>query len=291
MLTDNKANFRITGNNNSVKKSILITGCSSGIGLDAALTLSTRGYQVFATARKQADVVMLQEKGLTACQLDLTQVDSIHAALAFVLNETGGTLDFLFNNGAYGQPGALEDLPTQALISQFESNVFGWHELTKQVIPVMRKQGHGRIIQCSSVLGFVSMAYRGAYNASKYAVEGLSDTLRLELRSANIAVILLQPGPINTQFRANALSAFTANIDAKHSAHHLEYQQQIARLASKTSNAKFTLEAADVTKALIHALESKRPKIRYRITVPTKLFAVFKRILPTSWLDNLLAKG
>lgn len=291
MLTNNKANLRIKGNNNSVKKSILITGCSSGIGLDAALTLSTRGYQVFATARKQADVVMLQEQGLTACHLDLTQADSIHAALAFVLKETGGTLDFLFNNGAYGQPGALEDLPTQALISQFESNVFGWHELTKQVIPVMRKQGHGRIIQCSSVLGFVSMAYRGAYNASKYAIEGLSDTLRLELKSANIAVVLLQPGPINTQFRANALSVFTANIDAKDSAHHVEYQQQIARLASKTSNAKFTLEAADVTKALIHALESKRPKIRYRITVPTKLFAVFKRILPTSWLDNLLAKG
>jgi len=274
-----------------VKKSILITGCSSGIGLDAALTLSSRGYQVIATARKQADVLMLQEKGLNACLLDLAQTDSIKAGLSFALNETGGTLDFLFNNGAYGQPGALEDLPTQALRAQFESNVFGWHELTKQVIPVMRKQGHGRIIQCSSVLGFVSMAYRGAYNASKYALEGLSDTLRLELKSSNISVVLLQPGPINTQFRANALVAFKQNIDENKSIHLAQYQQQEKRLASKTSNAKFTLEPKDVTKALIHALESKRPKTRYRITVPTKLFAVFKRILPTRWLDSLLSKG
>jgi short-subunit dehydrogenase len=155
----------------------------------------------------------------------------------------------------------------------------------------MRKQGHGRIIQCSSVLGFVSMAYRGAYNASKYALEGLTDTLRLELKSANIAVVLLQPGPINTQFRANGLTAFKQNIDAENSVHQIEYQQQVERLASKTSNAKFTLEPADVTKALIHALESKRPEIRYRITVPTKLFAVLKRILPSRWLDNLLSKG
>jgi len=274
-----------------MKKSILITGCSSGIGLDAALTLSMRGYQVFATARKQEDVLMLQEKGLTACQLDLTQTDTIKDAISFVFNKTEGTLDFLFNNGAYGQPGALEDLPTHALRAQFEANVFGWHELTKHVIPVMRKQGHGRIIQCSSVLGFVSMAYRGAYNASKYAIEGLTDTLRLELKSSNIEVVLLQPGPINTQFRANALVAFKQNIEDVKSVHSAQYQQQEERLASQTSNAKFTLEPKDVTSALIHALESKRPKIRYRITVPTKLFAVFKRILPTRWLDSLLSKG
>lgn len=274
-----------------MKKSILITGCSSGIGLDAAITLSARGYHVFATARSETDVKWLQSKGLIAYYLDLTNSDSIQKTVNLILKETGGTLNYLFNNGAYGQPGALEDLPTQALKDQFETNVFGWHELTKQIIPVMRKQGHGRIIQCSSVLGFVSMAYRGAYNASKYAIEGLTDTLRLELKSANIAVILLQPGPINTQFRANALKAFKQNIDGENSVHKVQYQQQINRLSSKASNAKFTLESADVTKALIHALESSRPKIRYRITVPTKLFAVFKRILPSRWLDNLLSKG
>lgn len=272
-------------------KTILITGCSSGIGLHAALTLSARGYQVFATARKEQDVVMLKEKGLSAYLLDVTMPESIENTLAKVLEQTGGQLDFLFNNGAFGQPGALEDLSTEALKAQFETNVFGWHELTKQVIPVMRQQGHGRIIQCSSVLGFVSMAYRGAYNASKYAIEGLTDTLRLELKSANIDVVLLQPGPINTQFRANALAAFQDNIDVEASVHKTEYQQQIERLASEKSNAAFTLEPLDVTRALIHALESKRPKLRYRITTPTKLFAIFKRILPARLLDYLLAKG
>ena len=272
-------------------KTILITGCSSGIGLHAALTLSARGYQVFATARKEQDIVILKEKGLSAYLLDVTKTESIEDTLAKVLEQTGGQLDFLFNNGAYGQPGALEDLSTEALKAQFETNVFGWHELTKQVIPVMRQQGHGRIIQCSSVLGFVSMAYRGAYNASKYAIEGLTDTLRLELKSANIDVVLLQPGPINTQFRANALAAFQDNIDVEASVHKTEYQQQIERLASEKSNAAFTLEPLDVTRALIHALESKRPKLRYRITTPTKLFAIFKRILPARLLDYLLAKG
>lgn len=274
-----------------MNKSILITGCSSGIGLDAALTLSTKGYRVFATARNEVDVQFLQEKGLNAFHLDLANSESIQETVSQILKETGGTLDYLFNNGAYGQPGALEDLPTQALRTQFETNIFGWHELTKLIIPVMRKQGHGRIIQCSSVLGFVSMSYRGAYNASKYALEGLTDTLRLELKASNIAVILLQPGPINTQFRANALKAFKRNIDIKNSIHKAQYQQQVDRLASRTSNAKFTLESADVTKALLHALESSKPKIRYRITVPTKLFAVLKRILPTRWLDSLLSKG
>jgi NAD(P)-dependent dehydrogenase (short-subunit alcohol dehydrogenase family) len=274
-----------------VKKSILITGCSSGIGLDAALTLSTRGYRVFATARSEEDVKCLQNKGLTALFLDLTNSESIHNAVNNIIEETGGTLDYLFNNGAYGQPGALEDLPTQALKDQFETNVFGWHELTKQIIPIMRKQGHGRIIQCSSVLGFVSMTYRGAYNASKYALEGLTDTLRLELQSANIAVVLLEPGPINTQFRVNALAAFKKNIDDKNSAHKLQYQRQVDRLSSKRVDAKFTLEPADVTKALIHALENKKPKIRYRITVLTKLFSFLKRILPSRWLDNILLKG
>jgi NAD(P)-dependent dehydrogenase (short-subunit alcohol dehydrogenase family) len=272
-------------------KSILITGCSSGIGLHAALTLSARGYQVFATARKAQDVTELQAKGLSAYQLDLTKCESINQTVAQVLEITGGRLDYLFNNGAYGQPGALEDLPTAALREQFETNVFGWHELTKQIIPVMKRQGHGRIIQCSSVLGFVSMAYRGAYNASKYAIEGLTDTLRLELKSANVAVILLEPGPINTQFRANALAAIQAHIDIEASAHKVQYQQQIARLSSEKSNAPFTLEPLDVTQALIHALESKRPKLRYRITMPTKIFALLKRLLPARWLDYLLAKG
>lgn len=273
------------------KKSILITGCSTGIGLHAATTLAKRGYHVFATARKQQDVDALTAQGFTAYLLDLKDTVSITKTLSSVLAVTGGTLDHLFNNGAYGQPGAVEDLPTEALREQFETNVFGWHELTRQVIPVMRKQGHGRIIQNSSVLGFVCMPYRGAYNASKFAIEGLTDTLRIELSDSPIKVSLLEPGPINSQFRANALIAFKENIALNESVHKQAYQSQINRLASKGPSGAFTLPPNAVTKCLIHALESPRPKNRYRITFPTKLFAVLKRILPSRLLDRLLAKG
>ncbi|WNC68202.1 SDR family oxidoreductase [Thalassotalea nanhaiensis] len=273
------------------KKSILITGCSSGIGLDSAKTLMARGYQVLATARKQTDVDNLTAQGLQAIRLDLCEQNSIEQALAQVLEITGGTLDYLFNNGAYGQPGAVEDLPTEVLRQQFEANVFGWHELTIQVLKIMRAQGHGRIVQNSSVLGFVCMPYRGAYNASKFAIEGLTDTLRLELKNTNIHISILQPGPIDTHFRQNALQAFKQNIDWQHSIHSDNYQKQIDRLASTEPASGFTLQASAVTRCLIHALESKRPKIRYRITFPTKLFTVLKRLLPSHWLDALLSKG
>ena len=273
------------------QQSILITGCSTGIGLDAALTLHARGYQVFATARKQQDVEMLISKGLTAYRLDVNDNDSIDIALTEILTETGGTLDFLFNNGAYGQPGAVEDLPTDALRAQFETNLFGWHELTKRIIPIMRQQGHGRIIQCSSVLGFVSLKYRGAYNASKYALEGLTDTMRLELKDANIQVSLIEPGPIDTQFRANALQAFNQYISVDDSVHEADYKEQIKRLSSENPGGSMTLPSSAVTKALIHSLEAKRAKVRYRVTTLTKMFAFFKRILPSRWLDSLLSKG
>ena len=272
------------------QKSILITGCSTGIGLDAALTLHERGYQVIATARSEKDVSMLADKGLTALQLDLTDNASITNAVKQTLAITDGRLDALFNNGAYGQPGALEDLPTEALREQFETNVFGWHELTKLVLPVMRKQGFGRVIQNSSVLGFVCMPYRGAYNASKFAIEGLTDTLRLEFADTNIHFSLIEPGPIESQFRANALAKFKQHINMDNSKHKQQYQQQMDRLGKDVAN-KFTLPPSAVTEKLIHALESSRPKARYYVTFPTHLFARLKRILPTRWLDSLLAKG
>ena len=273
------------------KKSILITGCSTGIGLDAALTLSARGYQVFASARNDSDLNMLTGKGLNAVYLDLADSDSISQALNTVLAATDGRLDYLFNNGAYGQPGAIEDLPTSVLKAQFEVNVFGWHELTRQVLPIMRRQGHGRIIQNSSVLGFVCMPYRGAYNASKFAIEGLTDTLRLELRDSNIDVCLIEPGPIDTAFRKNALAAFENNVDWQQSEHKARYQKQLERLRDPKPSSRFTLHAHAVTQVLIDALESKKPKARYSVTFPTKLFVWLKRVLPTSWLDSILVKG
>ncbi|MEF1283083.1 SDR family oxidoreductase [Vibrio sp. M250220] len=271
-----------------MQKSILITGCSTGIGYTCAHALHKRGYQVIASCRKQADVDRLRSEGLTCLQLDLNDSNSIKLAVKQTLELTDGKLDALFNNGAYGQPGALEDLPTDGLREQFESNFFGWHQLVCEILPTMRRQGSGRIIQNSSVLGFAAMKYRGAYNASKFALEGWSDTLRLELKGSNIHISLIEPGPIETQFRANALKAFQRWIAIESSVHHKQYQQQMSRLDSQSSNNAFVLPTDACVGPLIHALESNKPKIRYRITTPTKVFAVLKRILPTRLLDKIL---
>jgi NAD(P)-dependent dehydrogenase (short-subunit alcohol dehydrogenase family) len=272
------------------KKSILITGCSSGIGLCVAKGLKARGYRVFATARKESDVQQLGSDGLESLRLDLADSGSITAAVDEILSRTNGTLDALFNNGAYGQPGAVEDLSSDVLRAQFETNLFGWHELTNQILPVMRRQGHGRIIQNSSVLGFVALRYRGAYNASKYALEGLSDTLRLELAGTDIHVSLVEPGPVSSRFRENAFRAYQKNIDPDSSVHRDKYLAMEARLKTKGPAVPFTLPPAAVLKKVIHALESRRPRARYYVTFPTYFFGFLKRVLSTRALDRLLNK-
>ncbi len=273
-------------------KSVLITGCSSGIGLCVAQGLDARGYQVFATARSRDDVQQLKELGLNSFLLDLDDTGSIKNAVKAVLQETGGTLYALFNNGAYGQAGAIEDLSRDVLRAQFETNLFGWQELTNTVIPIMRKQGYGRIIQNSSVLGLVAMPYRGAYIASKFALEGLTDTLRLELNmtSNNIFVSLIEPGPILSRFRHNSLNALQRNIDVANSVHHVLYKQTIERLRKEGPAVPFTLPPEAVLRRVIHALESHRPKQRYYVTFPTYLFAFLRRVLPQRLLDNLLKR-
>ncbi|MBF0470207.1 MAG: SDR family oxidoreductase [Gammaproteobacteria bacterium] len=268
--------------------SILITGCSSGIGYSTAHALHLRGYRVFASARNPADVTTLKEEGLEALQLDLNSSQSISAAVAEVLERTNGQLFALFNNGAFGQPGAVEDLTTEVLRQQFETNLFGTHELTRQIIPVMRRQGGGRIIQNSSLLGLVALPFRGAYNASKYALEGLSDTLRLELKGSGIDLILIEPGPITSQFRHNALQLFLQNIDTDNSPFTATYRQLLNRLNHIGPTAPFTLPPEAVVEKVIQALESPSPRARYRVTLPTTLFATARRLLPTSWLDRLL---
>ncbi|MDO9213682.1 MAG: SDR family oxidoreductase [Methylococcales bacterium] len=274
----------------TIAKTILITGCSSGIGYDAAVALKNRGYNVIATARKPEDAARLGKQGFTSLQLDLADSQSIQQAVTQMLELTDGRCDALFNNGAFGQAGAVEDLSRDVLRYQFETNLFGTHELTNLLLPVMRKQGHGRIIYNSSVLGLVAMRYRGAYNASKFALEGLADTLRLELYGTNIHISLIEPGPILTNFRQNSLALYKKNIDAKHSVHQAAYTAMEARLEKEGAAVMFTLPAEAVTKKVIHALETNRPKIRYYVTFPTYLFATLKRILPVSWLDNLLRK-
>ena len=272
-------------------KTILMTGCSSGIGLCAAQTLRQQGWRVFASARQLKDVEHLHAEGFDALWLDLDDSNSIQAAVDILLTRTGGQLDALFNNGAWGLPGAVEDLSRDALRAQFETNLFGWVELTNRLIPVMRKQGHGRIVQCSSVLGFAAFPYRGAYTASKFALEGLTDTLRMELRGTGIHISLIEPGPIQTRFRTNAHQAFLRWIKTEGSAHQTQYQNQLARLQKKGAAAPFTLPPEAVVKKLTHALESPRPRLRYRVTVPTIAFAWLKRCLPERWMDGLLIRA
>lgn len=270
--------------------SLLITGCSSGIGAHCAHALAKRGWQVVASARKQDDVDRLTREGLTAIRLDLDSSESIQAGFERTLALTGGRLDALFNNGAYGQPGAVEDLSRTVLRAQLETNLLGWHELTCLAIPVMRRQGHGRIVQNSSILGFMPLPFRGAYVASKYALEGLTDTLRLELRGSGIHVSLIEPGPIVSAFRKNAHQAFRANIDVEHSPHREAYRRAEARLTKEGAAQPFTLPPEAVLRKLVHALESPRPRPRYYVTFPTYFIGTVKRVLSTRAFDRLLVK-
>lgn len=271
-------------------RTILITGCSSGIGRCVARGLKARGYRVFATARRAEDVEALASEGFESLRLDLDDSGSIAAAVDETLARTDGCLHALFNNGAYGQPGAVEDLSREVLRRQFETNLFGWHELTNRVLPAMRRQGNGRIIHNSSILGFMALPFRGAYTASKYALEGLTDTLRLELHGTGIHVSLIEPGPIESRFRQNAYAAYKRNLDPQTSAYRSRYLKMEERLLKEGPAAPFTLPPEAVLKKVIHALESRRPRARYYVTFPTHLFGVLKRLLTQEMLDRLLLR-
>lgn len=271
-------------------KSILVTGCSSGIGYHVAHELKAHGYRVFATARKPDDVERLNMEGLEALRLDVTKPASVDAALAEITRRTGGTLDALFNNAGYGQPGALEDVSTEALTEQFETNVFGLHDVTTKVMKIMRTQGHGRIIHNSSVLGLISLRFRGPYNASKYAIEALADTMRLELSGSDIHISLIEPGPITSRFRANAYEAFKKHINTENTHFQAEYRKAVARFEGESGKDPFERSPAAVTKKLLHALESRRPKAHYYVTVPTYLLGTLKRLLGARLLDRILLK-
>ncbi|MCP4768930.1 MAG: SDR family oxidoreductase [Gammaproteobacteria bacterium] len=276
--------------NDTVKRSVLITGCSSGIGECVAFGLHERGYRVFASVRNPDDCAAFQQAGIECLVLDYSNSASIRSAVEQVLEQTGGHLYALFNNGAYGQPGACEDLSREAIRQQFETNVFGWMELTNLLIPVMRAQGYGRIIQNGSILGFVAIPMRGAYSASKFAIKGFSDTLRLELAGTDIHISLIEPGPIESRFRANAHRAFQQHIEVENSVHRERYQKMIQRFKTRANVQPFTLPPEAVLKRVVLALESKQPKIRYPVTVPTYLLAWLKRLLSDRMLDRILRR-
>ncbi|SMF40436.1 Short-chain dehydrogenase [Alteromonadaceae bacterium Bs31] len=276
----------------SEKKTVVVTGCSSGIGLCAAESLAARGYCVIATVRNENDKAKLQNAGIQeVVLLDLAESASVQAAIRSILSISGGKVYALFNNGAYGQPGAVEDLSRATLRKQFETNLFGTHELTVGLLPAMLKLKDARIVQNSSVLGFVAMPLRGAYNASKFALEGLTDTLRLELKGSSVKVSIIQPGPIISRFRANALRALEQEVDFGVSRHKEKYQQALLRLKKPGPAAPFTLPATAVVQKVIHAIESPRPRYRYKVTFATYLMAFLRAILPAFLMDKVLVRG
>jgi NAD(P)-dependent dehydrogenase (short-subunit alcohol dehydrogenase family) len=272
------------------QKSIIVTGCSSGIGAHCARALHQEGWRVFATVRKPEDLAALEADGIEALLMDYTRTDTITALVQTVRERTGDRIDALFNNGAYGQPGAVEDITTDVLREQFETNLFGWHELTRQIIPVMRAQGNGRIVNCSSILGLLPYRYRGAYTASKYALEGLTITLRMELEGSGIHVSLIEPGPIASRFTANALAKINEHIDLENSAHATEYKRQLARLTGGGPGNRHKLGPEAVHEVLMHALTAARPKPHYLVTTPARQGAFLKRLLPADLFYRLMRR-
>lgn len=268
-------------------KTILITGCSTGIGFQTAIYLKEKGYKVFPTARKEKDVARLKTLGFDAFLLDVTKKETIKNTLESILSITNGTLDVLFNNAGFGQPGALEDITTEVLKEQFETNVFGLHEVTSQVLPIMKKQGYGKIIQHSSILGLISLKLRGSYNASKYAIEGLTDTLRLELEDTNIQITVLNTGPVTSDFRKNAIIKTKENIDIENSRFKEIYYKN---LSSKKSDVPFNLPSIAVAKKVEKIILSQFIKPRYYITKATYILGFAKRLLSTNLLDRVLTK-
>ncbi|RUR17703.1 SDR family NAD(P)-dependent oxidoreductase [Legionella sp. km535] len=272
------------------EKIIFITGCSSGIGYETVFALQKRGHRVIASCRKSEDVARLIEEGVEALLMDVSESSSITNAFSELLKLTSGRLDVLINNAGYGQAGALEDISRSVIRQQFETNVFGLLELTNLAVPVMRKQGSGRIINISSILGIISMPMRGAYNASKYAVEGLSDTLRLELKSSGIDVICIEPGPIDSRFRDNAVDRSLQHIDINNSFFKNQYEVMLTSYKQNKADSIFTKKPDAVIKKLIHAIEAKHPKPKYPVTFPAYLFIVLKRIFSTRLLDKIILK-
>ncbi|RUO98447.1 SDR family NAD(P)-dependent oxidoreductase [Hyphomicrobium sp.] len=266
-------------------RTILITGCSSGIGLDAARTLQERGWRVIATARKPEDLARLNNfLNVEALPLELSDPQSIATCAIRALEMTRGKIDALFNNAAFGQPGAVEDLTPKLLREQFEVNVVGTHDLTRRLIPAMRKNGSGRIVNCSSVLGMIVAPYRGAYCASKFALEALTTSLRLELEGSGIQVSLIEPGPIRSRFVEHSVNRLLATVDIENSPHRSVYRSRLEAMRAGGQQT-FKLEPEAVTKKLIHALESRRPRRHYYVTTPTYLAAAMRRVLPAFAID------
>ncbi|HEY5653968.1 MAG TPA: SDR family NAD(P)-dependent oxidoreductase [Pontiella sp.] len=270
-------------------KSVLITGCSSGIGLSTAELLRSNGWKVFPTARKADDLDALRQSGFDAVKLDVTSSESIAAAVGWILVKNEGKLGAVVNNAGFGMPGAIQDLSRDAMRQQFEVNLFGLQELTNKLIPVFREQGYGRIVNISSVVGRLSLPFMGIYSASKFALEAVSDAQRVELYPDSIAVSLVEPGPISTKFSANCAGQGEELLDTSSSKFGESYKRYFKkRRNGGMSEDRFRLPPEAVAKKILHALESPHPKIRYKVTIPAYLGDWIARFVPSTLTDRMM---
>nr|WP_315082416.1 SDR family oxidoreductase [uncultured Kosakonia sp.] len=254
-----------------MQKTVLITGCSSGIGLESARELKRQGFRVLAACRKADDVARMDQEGFTGVLLDLDDAASVDRAADEVIALSGNRLYGLFNNAGYGVYGSLDSISREQLEQQFSSNFFGTHQLTLRLLPAMLPHGEGRIVMTSSVMGLISTPGRGAYAASKYALEAWSDALRMELRHTGIKVSLIEPGPIRTRFTDN-----------------VNQTQRDKPVENPGIAARFTLGPEAVVTKVRHAFESKHPKLRYPVTLVTWAVSLLKRLLPARMMDKIL---
>ncbi|MEN7972632.1 MAG: SDR family NAD(P)-dependent oxidoreductase [Verrucomicrobiota bacterium] len=270
-------------------KSVLVTGCSSGIGLATAELLRVKGWKVFPTARKAEDLVALRQAGFAAVELDVTSSESIDAAVKTVLEKNDGILGAVVNNAGFGMPGAIQDLTRDAMRHQFEVNLFGLQELTNRLIPIFREQGCGRIVNISSVVGRLALPFMGIYSASKFALEAVSDAQRVELSPDSISISLVEPGPIHTRFSTNCAGQGEAKLDAAGSKFGAAYKQYFEkRRNGGMSEDRFRLPPEAVADKILRALESSRPKIRYRVTIPAYFGDWAARFVPAGLIDRMM---
>jgi NADP-dependent 3-hydroxy acid dehydrogenase YdfG len=274
----------------SSKRVALITGCSSGIGRATALHLAKDGWTVFATARSVTTLADLAQAGCKTMALDVTDEASMARAVAEV-EKDHGAVDALINNAGYSQSGAIESVPIDRVRAQFETNVMGLSRMIQLVLPGMRRQRRGRIVNISSMGGKLTFPGGGYYHATKHAVEAISDALRFEVHGFGIDVIVIEPGLIRTSFTAAVSAALAAVEDHSAYAHfHAEVDRITTESYVKGPAAKLAGTAEDVANVISRALAAPRPRTRYRVSPSATVLLTVRHLLSDRLWDGFLRR-
>jgi len=271
---------------NSPSKAVLITGCSTGIGRATAEHLAARGWRVYATARRPETIADLRNRGCEVLALDVCDEASIRGAVDTVV-AAEGAVGVLVNNAGYGQEGTVEEVPMEEVRRQFETNVFGLVRLTQLALPGMRRQHWGRVINVSSMGGRLTFPGGGVYHATKHAVEAISDALRFEVRGFGVDVVVIEPGPIKTQFEDTSLDSMDAASDS-HVSPYAEFNASVAERVRGTYKGPMAAGPEAVARAIERAVSAKHPRTRYPVTAAARLLMLTRRILPDRAWDAML---